>query len=419
MSGGGRATGSARTAPDVGREVDLQPARARHAPQISTLYRQAYAGPVPADPATCYPFPQLMDPGWVAEALSRDTLRWFVAVAGGQVVGTIGATPNVGAPGDQVSEYFGLVVDKAWRGRGIARSLYERLYRSLLDTSSFMIAETRTAHPGGWRTVCAFDFVPLGFEPFAHHTPAGAESMIVLGHVSAAAGRTRVPGAGCSPAVHALAETVLGLNGLPSPPRVETSAPVHVTAAAGVERDDTAGRELLAARAADTRHASGVVALRRLEGIDPAGRRYTDACFVDRTAAGAVARVLWDHVDRRARVLSMHTPAAGGEVAMMAQIARSLEALPQGGPGALVVEVRADRPDLHAGLEALGFFPTVYYPGLLDTGAGRVDAVQLTRLVDVNIEEVSVNSGTALCPGGSEVARRVAALARAAVRNRR
>lgn len=136
-------------------------------------------------------------------------------------------------------------------------------------------------------------------------------------------------------------------------------------------------------------HASGVVGLNRLEGRDPGGLRYAERYFVARIGRHLVmyARAVWDHVDRRARILFLRTLFNGLQGLMLAAIVARLEKEAGEEQLVTVVDARADCPELQASLGELNFFPTVYYPALISNGSGRVDAVQYTRLHRLDYRE--------------------------------
>jgi L-amino acid N-acyltransferase YncA len=153
-------------------EAVIRTARAADAPAISALYRDAYSPRGGGEAREFYPFPQFLDPDWVAAAVVREEIRWLVAETDGAVAGTVGAVLNIGTASDRVAESFGLVISERARGRGTGIRLFDSLCRSLEGEAQFIIGETRTAHPGGWKIVRRCGFVPLGFEPFAHHGAA-------------------------------------------------------------------------------------------------------------------------------------------------------------------------------------------------------------------------------------------------------
>lgn len=94
-----------------------------------------------------------------------------------------------------------------------------------------------------------------------------------------------------------------------------------------------------------------------------------------------IARVSVDLEDLRARVLYLETSFNGLQGLFLARIIEALkgdQALK--GLVTVVVDVRADFPALHGSLESLGFFPTVFYPALIEGHSGRIDAVQFTHM---------------------------------------
>jgi hypothetical protein len=156
-----------------------------------------------------------------------------------------------------------------------------------------------------------------------------------------------------------------------------------------VVRDDFAGAKFLQEWNPVDPHASGVVSLRRLEGEDHTGDRYDRQYLVGRVGPYPVAcaRLVRDRLDRRVRILAFQTLFQGLQGIMFRRILEELERESAGNPLTVVVDARADIPELLATLEKLGFFPTAYYPSLIMTKSGRVDAVQYTRLYYLRFED--------------------------------
>lgn len=387
---------------------------------IRNLYELAYGGPNVGPAENHYPFAQFLDESWLAAAVSDSNLCWFVAEVCSEIGGSIGAVRNIGNDSDQVAEGFGLVVRSSLRGRGIGFRLFDRLCQDLEATAQFIIAETRTADPGGLRVVRRRNFAPLGFEPFAHVTPVGPESMLLNGWLCANARRARDLSCTSSLAVHKLAEVVLGPQNLRrltpmDPPdrsarsksivscdhrserRKESSQASQVLRnpdanALHVARDDREGRSFLERWPQDALHGSGVVSLRRLEGEDRSGHRYDRRFFVAtiRGAQVAAARLVRDHVDHRVRILELQSHADHIRIPMLRCIIKELMQETEGAPNVIVIDIRADSPEIHEELESLGFFPTVYYPALISVGSVRRDAVQYTLVVGSDVEEQMV-----------------------------
>ncbi len=151
--------------------------------RIGRLYRQEYGT---GERAACsrYPFPQFFDPDWLIEAVRDPSFHWVIAASEQRVLASVGVVLNIGGPRDQVAESFGLVVDATVRRQGIAGKLFRHLLNSIGPAVQFIIGETRTANSGGWRVLRRCDFVPIGFEPFAHITPVGARIDVADGTYS-------------------------------------------------------------------------------------------------------------------------------------------------------------------------------------------------------------------------------------------
>jgi len=366
----------------------LEPADAT---TVCSQYDEEYRPAGGGDPRDYYPYPQLLDPGWVSRAALEPALCWMVAELGGVVVGSAAAVRNIGTGDDRVAEVFGIVVRRAARGHRIGAGLLARLDAALGDDVAVVLCEARTGDERGWKVARSCGFMPVGFEPFAHTTPVGSEAMLLTTRVRASARSRGSAARPVSAAVRALAAIVRGReppgHGVPS--RLTDLDPPARTVA--VRRDDVAGNRLLNAWRDRPRHAAGVVNLRRLEGSNQGGRRNDTRFYVadaddDDDDAGFV-RVVWDHIDRRARVLDLRSESITIGARLIEAAVADLLAEAADGHLLIAVDLRADALALQSRLEAQGFLPTAYYPVLIAEGPERIDAVQFTRLDRRAIEQ--------------------------------
>ena len=60
----------------------------RDAPRICMFYEAEYRPPDGGDARDHYPFPQFMEPAWLASAVDRNDICWIVAELDGRVVGS-------------------------------------------------------------------------------------------------------------------------------------------------------------------------------------------------------------------------------------------------------------------------------------------------------------------------------------------
>ena len=97
-------------------------------------------------------------------------------------------------------------------------------------------------------------------------------------------------------------------------------------------------------------------------------------------------RVVWDHTDRRARMLELFAETHGIGASLIEGAVTELLAEATEGHLVVAIDLRADAGALQSRLDALGFLPTAYYPALIAEGPDRVDAVQFTRLDQRPIE---------------------------------
>jgi hypothetical protein len=184
--------------------------------------------------------------------------------------------------------------------------------------------------------------------------------------------------------------------------------------AVSVARDDAAGKRFLETWPESEIHASGVVGLHRLEGDDRGGRRYAHQFFVGRAAGSeaCAAKVFCDWIDRRARILSLQSQLARLHAAMLKEITEDLRRQARGRRFVIVVDVQIGAISLQTTLEALGFVPTVYYPGLLGKGSLRYDAVQYTLVLNGDFDESVPCAGAIDWKSARVVIDKVAALFR-------
>ena len=392
----------------------VKPAQPRDAGSISGIYRTIYGCEDLERIGGNYPFPQFMDTAWIENAIKQDRFCWLVSRANGSNTGAIGAVSNIGSARDRVAECFGLVVGRQWQGKGLGKKLIASLGDALRDRAAIMIGETRTGDPVAYRVIKSAGWLPFGFEPFAHRTPIGEEPMILMGFVSGDAMRDRCPSDRLSPAVVRLAEAVLSQFDAPAPDSVDAASyPVKPTSWARL-------KEHIAVPESDTQralyhtliddesfrlrigndpefgfspesdetvsHASGIVELDHMRAEDPTGERVIEmhltGCVGETPVASAY--LVWDLRDRRVRINGLTTGIEGLQGIMLCHILSWLDKERQARktPLCVVVDVRADRPNLQGTLERLGCFPTAYYPSLVAGDSARHDAVQYTKLYD-------------------------------------
>lgn len=391
----------------------IVPASASDAEAMAALYREVY----PAAPGHAvghgYPFPQYMNRDWLAKCLEGDDFYWLVAKRDDNLLGCLGAATDIGAlrGDDRVAEFTGLIVREEWRRLGIGQSLLKAMCDALEDRVEFMLAETRTGNLGGWKGTLKAGFIPLGFEPLAHNMLGRHEPMIMMGRVSPSAIRLRRLDYQTSPTAHRLGSRCLRAPRLPMPscigvmpvpaesvsllsksggsgpgdaPHSPAFAPGSGHDALFVDQTESSFPDADWIDPTDPQdHSSGVLNLRRIKGSNLGEVRFLEKHFVGRARNRVlgVARVSVDLLDRRARVIHLQVRSQGLQAPFLMKIVHQLNAeLARHGLAVIVVDVRADFPALHASLEALGFFPTVYYPALIAGECGRVDAVQFTRI---------------------------------------
>lgn len=356
------------------RPLSIRRAVVEDAQDITLLYVQAYTPSGGGDPRLHYPFPQIFHAEWVADAVVRDSIAWCVAEDAGRVVASAAALRNIGGPLDQIAEVFGIVVSDSFRRRGVGTQLLRFLCNELAPTARFILCEARTAEPGGWKSARNCGFMPIGFEPFAHAMPVGFESMLLTARF----------GVGDDRAI-ALNTSFLAPTG---------AADAECILSNGIEvcRDDAVGRRLLEQLPGmDFRSSPAVVDQSPLEGQDLERVRYDRLFYVARrdSCLVGVARVIWDRVDCRARLLGLHTFADNVEAPFLSRIAEALCLLAGSKPLTILTILRSDALASRGALERLEFFPTAYYPGLVANDKERVDAIQYTFVKGNRLEDSS------------------------------
>jgi ribosomal protein S18 acetylase RimI-like enzyme len=373
---------------------------------ISALYVRVYTPAKGGDARDYYPFPQIMSPDGpdgVAAIIAGGKVVWLVGEApSGTLVGSAAAMRNIGDAPDQIAEVFGVVVDAGHRHGGLGSALVGGLVDELANSSNFILCEARTDDAGGWKVARNAGFVPVGYEPYAHSMPVGFESMVLTGRWR----RTPHPHGlnGKAPRTeqaHRLRDAVMGLPSAADAP-LGPQAPAQGCEARSsatdvkVRRDDVAGRRWFDAPADIFDRGAGIVGLNPLQGVDHRNGRFTHAFYLAESAYSEVgaARVVYDRVDARARVLGLRTAAPDVCATLLQHVVDDL--LRAAGDGRLVIIVLVDGScsQAQADLTSLGFFPTVYLPAFVAAPRGRNDVVQYTRLAGCSLGD-STNAVTA------------------------
>lgn len=391
--------------------VTIRHAKFSDAADICRLYREAYTPNSDCDPRLFYPFPQFMDVDWVVNSLSCDSFIWIVAELNQKAIGSVGALINIGDGGDRIAESFGLVIKTEYRNQGIGTSLFNEISFQIQQKALFIIAETRTAHPGGYRIVKSCGFTPIGFEPFAHFTTDGHESMLLTAKVSNKAMAHRRLETELTPKALSLAKTVtqsiqinikLALNDTcfqNTHSLTESDTLLNISHRKSYEsknnfadkiqiaRNDLSGPNLLKNMGLKKRkHRSGIINLSRMEGIDKEGIRYDCQYFVAEVnrVPVACARFVLDKIDKRCRLLQYQSNIDQYQENIIRDLILKMENCAQQELLQVVVDVQADQYWLHQLLEGLWFIPTAFYPGFVSGENHRIDAIQYTHFLKKN-----------------------------------
>jgi GNAT superfamily N-acetyltransferase len=343
-----------------------------------------------------YPFPQIMEEETVIELITGGTVVWVVAEArDGTIAGSAAAIRNIGGQQDRIAEIFGVAVEQNCRRQGVGSALLRKLRTELASISEFVLCEARTAEAGGWKAARNAGFRPVGFEPYAHAMPIGFESMVLTASRDQAR-QTSVRA--MKPSSNTKASLNLAYAVCPSGTvtLVSSAATDHQLPKSGalaenrilrgslnVRRDDQSGQAWFAssARAFDRQFA--LVEFCPLQGVEPHYRRFENMYYMaSRNGPDiAAARVFYDRTDARARILGMRGATDGFEVQFLESIVGNLLRLSENGPMVIVACVRTGTLETQISLEAMGFLPTAYFPGIISVPSGRADVIQYTRLV--------------------------------------
>jgi GNAT superfamily N-acetyltransferase len=387
--------------------------------EIAALYSRVYPPGKESSLGDGYPFPQYRSPQWVSDTFDCEQFLWIVAKWNGRVVGCLGAAINISTSctNDRIAELSGLIVAEEYRRRGIASKLMRSMCDKLRNHSEVVLSETRTANLGGYKASIAAGFTSIGFEPHAHNMLGRRESMIMLAKMSSSAIARRWSdyttsssaqqlGAVCLkklnlrlPQARHVLHRSLETTSRRSPAARLVSSNERIRQASLVDDhsqifrvftiDQETYTNLLKEWGTTDNHGSGVVGLNRIKGVDPVGVRFVDFYFSATSGARqlGIACASVDLEDSRARILGLQTAFEGLQGPFLSRI---LELLLTSSAclklDTIVVDMRADFEALHCRLQSLGFYPTVYYPALIETVRGRVDAVQFTRQLQKHAE---------------------------------
>jgi hypothetical protein len=335
--------------------------------------------------------------------IAGEEVVWLVGAApDGTLVGSAAAMRNIGDEPDQIAEVFGVVVDAAHQRGGLGSALVGGLVDELAGSSKFILCEARTDDPGGWKVARNAGFLPVGYEPYAHSMPVGSESMVLTGrwrrpsHPHAPNGKSPLMGQ-----AHRLRETVIGLPSaadvpLAPPDLAQAQGPPSTSTHVNVRRDDAARCRWFAGPTGVFDRSAGVIGLKPLQGVDHHSGRFTDRCYVAYSASSELgaARVAYDQVDARARILGLRTTARGVRATLLQHLVDDLQREAAGRRLVIIVLVDGNCSQTQADLTNLGFFPTVYLPAFVAAPLGRNDGVQYTRLFGCSLGD-SVGAVTA------------------------
>ena len=272
--------------------------------------------------------------------------------------------------------------------------MLQKLQAELARIAEFTLCEARTAEAGGWKAARNAGLRPVGFEPYAHAMPIGFESMVLTASWNSTdpSRPPETPPAENTGASLKLAQIVCGSApakslstadtvGQLSNPGLQNGNEVYWDSL-NVRRDDRSGQQWFADSTDRYVRQSAVVEFWPFHGVEPRYLRFENAYYVASNSASdiAAARVFYDRIDARARILGLRVMTPGVESQFIQGIVENLLQLSNGGPLVVIVCVSACAPATQMGLEVMGFIPTAYFPGMITVEADRADVIQYTRL---------------------------------------
>lgn len=411
---------------------------------LAAIYKRIYIAPESGG-AGNYPYPQFFDPLRIEELIETRDLVWAVSVGpNGSVVGALAARPRVGLVAeDKIADFAGLIVDRNFRNQRRGVHMLNCLWRYLSkETEQTLVAlgETRTNNPGATYTLRYANWFPVGFEPLAHLMPQGFEPMVSTAKIAEKVFvRRRVPenigeisnrlyrGLRWNDALTrrlpenlnqidrgSIENVLLDLGGdqecegawdrkVLSP---KTEMLVRRLNIARVNSDNRlelsikrrkleSENYLNILRGIGVSRYSGVVVLNHLRG-ESGGNRFEmeDIQFsFNGKKFGSVGLDL-DRLDGRLKIAYILSAYPIMHALMMRRVFQYVkEKFCDSNRRHFVIDIciYADDVNFQYILEDMGFFPTAYFPGLVDQEHERVDCVQYTRIlgvVDLNYEKL-------------------------------
>ena len=156
-----------------------------------------------------------------------------------------------------------------------------------------------------------------------------------------------------------------------------------------VRRDDKVGQKWFTTPEQIFDRDLGFIGLSPFQGVEQDTGRFDQSYYILSSAKGDIgaARVVYDRIDARARVLGLRSPDHSLGTILLNGLVQHLEKAVKNAPLTTLVCIRADVPDIHAKIEASGFFPTAYFPGMILVMDERRDVIQYTRLTGRSLSE--------------------------------
>ncbi len=358
------------------RDVTIRDATEEDAGRIAGLFRAVYG--------SGYVHPQFYDVHEIKGMIYAENTLVLVAEhrPSGRVVGSAGVAFEMGAYTDLVGEFGRLVVDPAWRGRGLGHALMEERLARVGGRLHVAFVEVRVCAQHSPRISQAAGFVPVGllpqkllFGPQREHA-----ALLVRYFDGALALRKNHPR--IIPEAYHLAELALTRAGVAPDTIVDEDA-------APYPRGEGFGLEELSAEGYSSLLRIERGRLKHREVFGPQRLHYglfkLQATHSDYLVAHEGSRVvgalgyMTDHVERHVRVFEVIHSREDVVRFLFDELGRRCAA---GEIMGCEVDVSAHAPRMQRTLLELGYLPSAYVPAMAFHDVERLDVVKMYRLFE-------------------------------------
>lgn len=353
--------------------MNVRPIHEEDIEQVIQLFRLNYGDD--------YAIPEFYDPQWVKRGIYSDNIIWLVIEEEGRVVASGAAILDFGDYNDQIAEIGRLVVNPAYGGRGLGRSLLDALVDASDDRVEFAFGEARTTHSKTQRIFDHVGLVPLGFLPMAY-LMSWRESWVLSGQLFENGRRMRQTGtAQVIPEVASIAGLSLSNMGLSESVRVRADVrpyPMYET----MDIQPLKGQDLVRllkieqGRVIDPEIFGG---LHLDQGISQLrARKASYLVASDHGEVLGAAGYMVEEIGRNVRIVEL----IASDDAVKGGLLRAVVEEAEQAHEAEVIDcdVSAASPRAQRTLAELGFLPAGYIPGMVFHHTTRWDVVRMMKL---------------------------------------